>query len=216
MSRLLILDLDGTLVDSLPDLRAALNRALAAHGCAPLSAAEVARMIGDGTRRLVERGFAAQGRGADDAAVAAFMADYLRAAAVETRLYPEAAATLDALAAAGWRCAICTNKPLAATERILAALGMAGRFAAIGAGDSFPARKPDPRHLLATIAAAGGAPGRAVMVGDHANDLAAAAGAGVPAVFAAWGYGPMTMAAGAAAVAERFRDLAVLAPRLVP
>ena len=87
------------------------------------------------------------------------------------------------------------------------ALGLAPLFAAIGGGDSFPVRKPDPAHLLATLQAAGGEPAHAVMVGDHANDVAAARGAGVPCIFAAWGYGPPAMAEGAAAVADDFAGL---------
>ena len=77
----------------------------------------------------------------------------------------------------------------------------------MGAGDSFPVRKPDPAHLLATLRAAGGDPARAVMAGDHRNDVLAARGAGVPCVFAAWGYGPPAMAEGAAAVARDFPEL---------
>jgi phosphoglycolate phosphatase len=87
---------------------------------------------------------------------------------------------------------------------------MAGRFAAVGGGDSFPVRKPDPGHVLATLAAAGGAPGRAVMVGDHRNDVVAASGAGLPCIFAGWGYGPPAMAEGAVAVAASPADLPAL------
>ncbi len=80
-------------------------------------------------------------------------------------------------------------------------------FDAIGGGDSFPARKPDPAYLLATIEAAGGDPARSVMVGDHRNDVMAAAGAGLPCVFALWGYGPASMGAGAAATANEFAEI---------
>ena len=86
---------------------------------------------------------------------------------------------------------------------------------AIGGGDSFPMRKPDPRHLLATLEAAGGCRELAVMAGDHANDVAAATGAGVPCVFAAWGYGPPEMAQGAVAVAQDFTELVAIARRLL-
>ncbi len=87
--------------------------------------------------------------------------------------------------------AVCTNKPEAAARKLLEELGLADRFAALGGGDSFPVRKPDPRHLLATLAAAGADRQRAVMIGDHRNDVQAAAGAGVPCIFAGWGYGPV-------------------------
>jgi phosphoglycolate phosphatase len=88
-------------------------------------------------------------------------------------------------------------------------------MAAIGGGDSFPVRKPDPRHMLATLGAAGGSPDRAVAVGDHANDIAAATGAGLPCIFATWGYGGPAMAAGAAATAAMFTEVPVLAHTLL-
>ena len=95
-------------------------------------------------------------------------------------------------------------------------LGLQPLLAAIGGGDSFPVRKPDPAHLLATLEAAGGVPDRAVMAGDHANDVVAARGAGLPCIFAAWGYGPLAMADGATAVARDIADMAAIARRLLP
>jgi phosphoglycolate phosphatase len=192
-----VFDLDGTLVDSAPDLHAALDRLMAARGLRGFTHAEVVGMVGDGARRLVEWALAARGRPFDEAALDAFLADYTANAAVATRPFPGIPEALDALAAAGWRLAVCTNKPEAPARRLLDALGLLGRFAALGGGDSFPVRKPDPGHLLATIRAAGGDPARAVLIGDHRNDVAAAAGAGVPCVFALWGYGPPEMADGA-------------------
>ena len=134
---------------------------------------------------------------------------------MRTRAFPGVPETLRLLAGAGWRLAVCTNKPEAPARTLLAALGLDGFFAAIGGGDSFPVRKPDPRHLLATLEAAGGAPGRAVMAGDHHNDMLCAAGLGMPAIFAAWGYGPPEVGAQAAAVAQHFSDLPEIAARLV-
>jgi phosphoglycolate phosphatase len=216
MARTLILDLDGTLVDSVPDLTAAMNRLMAARGLGGFMRAEVTAMVGDGVRPLVERGFAARGSVMDEAALAEFLADYGANAAVETRPYPGVAATLRELQAQGWRLAVCTNKPEVPARRLLASLGLDGFFAAVGGGDSFPVRKPDPAHVLATLAAAGGVPGQAVMAGDHHNDVTAASGAGIPSIFAAWGYGASAMAHGATAVAENFVDLPALAGRLLP
>jgi len=193
-----------------PDLAAALNRLVAAHGLAPFSLAETAAMVGDGVAKLVERAFAARGVESDAAAVAAFSADYGAHVAIASRLYPGVAETLGGLAEEGWRLAVCTNKPERATHALLAATGLAPRFAAVGAGDSFPVRKPDPAHLLATLRAAGGTQEAAVMAGDHRNDVLAARGAGVPCVFAAWGYGTPTMAAGATAVARDFPELGAI------
>lgn len=200
----LLIDLDGTLVDSLPAIARALNEVLVARGLAPLAPREVARLVGDGVAVLVRRAFAHYQAEADEPALAAFRAAYDADPITGCALYPGAAETLAALAAAGWRLALCTNKPGQPARRMIEAFGLGERFAAIGAGDSFPYRKPDPRHLLATLAAAGGEPGHAVMLGDHANDVAAATGAGVAAIFAAWGYGAPEMAAGSAAIAADF------------
>jgi phosphoglycolate phosphatase len=205
-----LLDLDGTLVDTVPDLAAALNRLMAAHGQAPFSLAETAAMVGDGVAKLVERAFAARAGRFDAAAVTAFSADYSAHVAVESKLFPGVRETLDCLAGEGWRLAVCTNKPEVATRLLLAATGLAPLFCAVGGGDSFPTRKPDPAHLLATLRAAGGARETAAMAGDHCNDVLAARGAGVPCVFAAWGYGTPAMAEGAAAVARDFPELGTI------
>ncbi|MEJ0020691.1 MAG: HAD family hydrolase [Acetobacteraceae bacterium] len=215
MTRTLLLDLDGTLVHTVPDLTAALNRLMASRGLAGFTDAETALMVGDGVGKLVERALAARGMPFDASAVVAFSADYGAHTADASRPYPGVVETLGALAGEGWRFAVCTNKPEAAAHTLLAALGLAGHFVAIGGGDSFPVRKPDPQHLLATLAAAGGDPAQAVMAGDHANDVAAAGGAGVPCVFASWGYGPPAMAAGAVAVARDFPELGAIARRLL-
>jgi len=216
MTRTAVFDLDGTLVDSAPDLHAALDRLMASLGTPPFTRQEVVGMIGDGVKVLVERALAARGLAFDPAALEAFSADYTAHAAVETRLFPGIAKALTMLEAEGWRLAICTNKPAAATAALLEALGLAGRFAAVGGGDSFPFRKPDPRHLLATLRAAGGEPSRAVMIGDHRNDVAAARGAGLPCLFAGWGYGPPVMAEGAAAILAHPEDLPQTLDNLLP
>lgn len=199
----------------MPDLAAAMNRLLAARGLAALTLAETASMVGDGVAKLVERGLAARGAACDAAAVAAFSADYSANVAVESKVFPGVVPTLRALRGEGWKLAVCTNKPLAATQALLGALGLASEFAAVGAGDSFPVRKPDPAHLLATLREAGGAPARAVMAGDHRNDVLAARGAGVPCIFAAWGYGSAAMADGAAGVAQGFAELGRMARALL-
>ena len=171
-------------------------------------------MVGDGARALVERAFAARGAAMDDRALPAFLVDYGANAAHETQPYPGVHATLRRFAAAGWRMAVCTNKPEAPARLLLDALALAPFFAAVGGGDSFAVRKPDPGHLLATIEAAGSAPSSAVMAGDHHNDMLAASGLGMPSVFAAWGYGPPETGAHASATARVFDELFDLAVRL--
>jgi phosphoglycolate phosphatase len=110
---------------------------------------------------------------------------------------------------------VCTNKPEAAARILLDAVGLGRFMAAVGGGDSFPVRKPDPAHLLATLRAAGGSRERCVMAGDHANDIAAADGAGVPSIFAAWGYGRAEWAKRATAVARDAAEMAALARSLL-
>lgn len=211
----LVFDLDGTLVDSVPDLAASLNRVMVERGLGVFSAAEVTAMVGDGARVLVRRALKARGLGEDEAVLAAFLDDYGANAAVATCPYPDVPETLQALRAAGWRLAVCTNKPIAPARDLLAALGMAELFAAVGGGDSYPIRKPDPGHLLATLAEAGGDPARAVMVGDHHNDVAAAMGAAIPAIFALWGYGTPEMGEHAAAKAIGFAEIPALAEQVL-
>ena len=215
-SRTLLLDLDGTLVDSVPDLAASLARLFAARGLAPLPPADVAPMVGDGVRVLLARAFAARGGAPEERDLADYMEDYGAHLADATRPYPGAPAALTRLRAAGWRIAVCTNKPEALARGVLAQTGLAALIDAIGGGDSFPVRKPDPEHLRATLARAGGEAARAVMAGDHRNDVVAAHGAGVPAIFAAWGYGAPAMAEGADAIARNFDELATIASRLRP
>jgi len=215
MQRTLVLDLDGTLVDSVPDLAAALNRGMAVRGLAAFSRPNTAAMVGDGARVLYARACTARGAPFDEAGFECFLADYTDHAAVESRAFPGAVEAMRLMQGQGWRFAVCTNKPVAATRALLEAIGLAPWFAAVGGGDSFPVRKPDPAHLLMTLAAAGGTADAAVMVGDHCNDVLAAAGAGVPCIFAGWGYGPPAMGAGAAAVADGFPDVPGLADGLI-
>jgi phosphoglycolate phosphatase len=177
-------------VDSVPDLCATLNEVLGARGHAPLEPRAVARMVGDGTPTLLERGFAARGGDAAEAkeALPQFLAIYEKNAANLTRPYPGVAATLRELRGAGYRTAICTNKPQRATLAVLRALDLAALFDGIAGGDRYAVKKPDPGHLLALIAELGGTVERSAMVGDHENDAAAAHAAAVKFVLMRYGY----------------------------
>jgi phosphoglycolate phosphatase len=216
MSRTLAFDLDGTLTDSVPDIAAAVNRMLAARGHPALPPANIAAMVGDGLHPLIARAFAAVGAQPDPQAAQDYLTDYESRVAEATRLYPGVQSALDQLRDDGWILAVCTNKPERAARLLLQALGIADRFAAIGGGDSFAAHKPDPLHLRGTIAAAGGELSRALMVGDHTNDVRAAQGCGMRAIFAGWGYGRPGMEAGAVAVAADLPGLVALAGALLP
>jgi phosphoglycolate phosphatase len=216
VARTLLLDLDGTLIDTVPDLAAALNRLMRARSLPIFTHAQVAAMVGDGVAVLVARAFAAHGRQPDAAAVADLTGDYTTHVAVESKLYPRVLSVLTSLAGEGWRLAVCTNKPERAAVALLQAVGLLPLLCAVGGGDSFPTRKPDPAHLLSTLIKAGGQREAAVMLGDHRNDMVAAHGAGVPAIFAAWGYGSVAMADAGTAVAHDIDQAAGIANRLLP
>jgi phosphoglycolate phosphatase len=188
-----VFDLDGTLIDSAPDLRTALNSLLAPLGRRQLDLEEVTGIIGDGARVLVERALAITGGGgAHDPAqlTRRFLELYESRCCEETRAYAGVEAALDHLAAAGIAFGVCTNKPERVTRAILSELGLLHRFPAITGGDSLAGiRKPDPRPLLATLGQLGAGPAEAAMVGDSRNDVVAARAAGMPVVYHAGGYG---------------------------
>jgi phosphoglycolate phosphatase len=208
-----LFDLDGTLVDSEPDLRAALNDMLAAEGRRPLIRDEVKPMIGDGAAMLVDRAFRATGAAlavaGQAAATARFLALYEPRAARLTRPYPGVTAALTELAGAGLRLGLCTNKPERATRLLLAELGLARFFAAIVGGDTLPGlRKPDPRLAFALLDRLAVPPASAVYVGDHENDLATARAAGLPVILFSGGYARAPVATlGADAVIDDFSRL---------
>jgi phosphoglycolate phosphatase len=207
---LLVFDLDGTLIDSLPDLTNALNAVLGERGHLALSQAEVAPMVGDGMPVLVARAFAARGGTAAEAAAAVprYVALYEAGATNLTRPYPGVRETLTALRGRGYRSAVCTNKLQHAAEMVLQELGLADLFDAVAGGDRYPVKKPAPGHLLGLIDELGGARNRTAMIGDSENDAAAAHAAGVTLVMMRYGYArvdPATL--GAAAVLDDFAEL---------
>lgn len=207
---LLVFDLDGTLVDSLPDLTAALNEVLRQQGRAPLSPAEVAPMVGDGVPALVARGLGARGGTAAEATalLPRYVEIYEARATHLTRPYPGVPETLMALRRDGYRHAVCTNKLQRATMAVLSGLGLAPLFDGVAGGDRFPVKKPDPGHLLGLIGELGGRPERTAMIGDSENDAAVAHAAGVPLFLMRYGYArsdPATL--GALAVLENFSEL---------
>ncbi|WP_372786567.1 phosphoglycolate phosphatase [Phenylobacterium sp.] len=185
-------DLDGTLVDTAPDLVGTLNVILAEEGLRPLAMAHARDLIGHGARRLLERGFQAAGEPLPAERMPAlfdrFIARYLAHIADESRPFPGVVDALEALRADGARLAVCTNKPTGLSNSLLRALDLARLFDAVVGPDAAPAAKPDPRHLEAAIAAAGGTPDRALMVGDAATDAGAARAARVPLILVSFGY----------------------------
>ena len=185
-------DLDGTLIDSAPDLCLALNAVLASSGCAALEVEAVRAMIGNGVPKLVERGFRAAGRQLSEAemarAVEQFMAHYSADPTAHTRLYPGVAETLAKLAAAGVKQGLCTNKPEAVTRSILQRLNVDQYFSAVVGGDTTAARKPDPRPLEVCIQTMGATVSDTIMIGDSAVDAGSAKALRVPIGLVAHGY----------------------------
>lgn len=209
--RAVLFDLDGTLIDSLPDLVAAVNRLLAGAGRGPLSAPAVKAMVGDGAGTLVERAFAAAGGmpgGGTATWLARFLADYEPRSAETTRPWPGVPETLALLRGQGLVLAVCTNKPRAATAAVLEGLGLAPFFTLVAAAEDAPAIKPDPSHVTVILDRLGLAPGDAVLVGDSDNDILAARAAGVASVAVSFGYarGPVAEL-GADLVIDRFDEL---------
>jgi phosphoglycolate phosphatase len=187
-----VFDLDGTLVDTAPDLIETLNVVFTRDGLPPLDYAAARDMIGGGARRMIESGLKLQGRVLADDVVDRMFADFIAHYAVHvadrSQPFPGLDAALDRLAERGYRLAVCTNKLEGLSRLLLETLGLTSRFAAICGQDTFGIQKPNPEILRRTIEAAGGAMQRAVMIGDSGTDIATARAAAVPVVAVDFGY----------------------------
>lgn len=185
-----IVDLDGTLVDTLDDFHAALARMLADLGHGPVERAVVARSIGKGSEHLIASVLAHVGAPPDTegAAWRAYQAAYQAVNGRHARLYPGVREGLKALAGGGLRRACLTNKPTAFAQALLQRLDLAGDFEQVFGGDAFERKKPDPLPVLRTCAALGCEPARVLVVGDSSNDAAAARAAGCPVILVTYGY----------------------------
>jgi len=211
--RAVVFDLDGTLVETAPDLCRAANHALAEVGRPPLSVPQVRSMIGDGARALLLRGLEATGGEelppeALQRLLERMLDFYGRHIADESRPFPGVVPVLEDLRTAGVRLGVCTNKPAALTQSLLAQLDLARLFDTVVGGDTLAVRKPHPGHVTGTIAQLGVPAWRSAMVGDSRNDLAAARAAGLPVVLVSFGYTDVPAAdLGADALIDRFADL---------
>lgn len=191
LPRTILFDLDGTLVDTAPDLAGAMNRVLAHFGRPAVSVAAVRDMVGHGARATIAKGLALTGGGDAamvEAGVPLFLEHYEAHIADASQPWPGVEAALDALAAAGCQLGICTNKPTALSRALVEALGWAGRFGANVGGDALAVRKPDPAHVLEALLLLGGAQADAAFVGDSIVDVEAARNAGLPVVAVSFGY----------------------------
>lgn len=209
---IVVFDLDGTLVDTAPDLVASLNYTIASADLAPVGYEDLTHLVGHGARAMIERAFRMRGHEISQEALAPlldrFIEHYLAHMPGESRPYPGLEAALDRLGGAGFRLAICTNKLERLARPLVEKLGLTPYFAAITGGDTFAFRKPDGRHLTETIALAGGDPRQALMVGDSATDALAARDAGVACLMVPFGYSDIPIEElGAEAVIRHFDEL---------
>lgn len=218
---LVVFDLDGTLVDTAPDLISALNHVLVREGMAPVPLDSARKMIGQGARRLIERGLEIDGRDMTPDQVSGLTSDfidfYAEHIADESRPFEGLIAALDQMAELGYKFAVCTNKLEWLSKLLLEKLELTGRFAAICGADTFGVSKPDPVILRETVARAGGAMSAVVMVGDAGPDIGVARRAGVPVIGVTFGYTETPVAdLKPDLVVEHFRDLPAAVARLLP
>jgi len=191
-ARTVVFDLDGTLVDTAPDLISALNYVLDREGLPPVPLHSARAMIGAGARRLIERGLEVDGRAVElkdlNRLTSDFIDYYADHIADASRPFEGLEAALDELAARGYRLAVCTNKLEWLSKLLLDRLGLSARFSAICGADTFGISKPDPAILRQTVARAGGEMSSTVMVGDAGPDIGVARRAGVPVIGVEFGY----------------------------
>jgi phosphoglycolate phosphatase len=194
----IVFDLDGTLVDTAPDLIGALNVILEREGMPPVPLQSARTMIGAGARRLIERGLELDGRNTTVADIDRLTSDFIDYYAAHiadaSRPFEGLEAALDDLATRGYRFAVCTNKLEWLSKRLLDRLGLSGRFSAICGADTFGVSQPDPAILQQTVARAGGQLSSAIMVGDAGPDVGVARRAGIPVIGVAFGYTEVPMA----------------------
>jgi phosphoglycolate phosphatase len=191
-SRTIVFDLDGTLVDTAPDLIGALNFVLNREGLPAVPIKSARNMIGAGARKLIERGLELDGRQAGLADITRLTSDfidhYAAHIAEESRPFEGLEGALDDLSARGFRFAVCTNKLEWLSKLLLDQLGLSSRFSAICGADTFGVSKPDPAILQQTVARAGGRLASTIMVGDAGPDIGVARRAGVPVIGVEFGY----------------------------
>jgi phosphoglycolate phosphatase len=191
-ARTVVFDLDGTLVDTAPDLIGALNFILDREGLPPVPLHAARSMIGAGARKLIERGLELEGRAAtvdDITRLTSDFIDYYAAHIADaSRPFDGLESALDDLDARGYRFAVCTNKLEWLSKLLLDRLGLTSRFAAICGADTFGVAKPDPVILQQTVARAGGQLSSAIMVGDAGPDIGVARRAGIPVIGVEFGY----------------------------
>jgi phosphoglycolate phosphatase len=216
----LIFDLDGTLVDTAPDLLGALNAILAREGRRTVEYADLRHLVGFGAGTMMTEAFKMTGEAASEARVAELVDDYVahyRAnIAVKSRPFPGVDATLAGLRGGGARLGVLTNKPQELTDLLLPALSLDHHFSAVYGAGRMSYTKPDARIFHDVVAAMGGAGSGAIMIGDSATDVATARAAGAPVILLSYGYTPEPAhTLGADAVTDDFAEIPGLIERLL-
>ena len=217
----IVFDLDGTLIDSLPDVIGAMNTLLSEEARRPIAVAEGRRMVGEGAVAMVERAFAATGDAVEGAELQALTDRYVghyRATPVkETTIYPGVLDVLQHFADEGIVMGVCTNKPHGMSRIVLDALGMDRYFTSVIGGDVLEVKKPDATHVFAVLDEMGVARDGAVFVGDSPTDMTAARNAGLPSVAVAYGYSKVPAEElDADVLIQEFSALPEAVARLVP
>ena len=206
-----LFDFDGTLVDSAPDIRQALNLTLQAHDRRAMTLDEVKALVGDGLLTTVHRAFAVTGTPIDESEsyvrFQQFITHYRNQKPDPTQIYPHTLETIDALQNAGIKLGVCTNKQEAATLRLLEQLDLARYFTAVAGGDTFMVHKPNPGHITGLLEKMQVPAAQTVMVGDSLNDVRAAHGAYMPCIVVTHGYGVGLEEIGADALISGFPEL---------
>lgn len=191
-SPLVVFDLDGTLIDTAPDLITSLNHTIAILDLPPLGFEDLTHLVGHGARAMIERACALRDYPLAPDAIAPllerFIAFYTDTMPGESRPFPGLIGAMDTLKAAGFGLAVCTNKMESLAVTLLRRLRLEHYFDAVTGGDTFAVRKPDPQHLVGTVERAGGNLSRSVMIGDSLNDILVARNAGVPSIAVPFGY----------------------------
>ncbi len=218
---ILVFDLDGTFAHTAPDLLDSLNHCLELADLPPADPRDLMKYVGHGGRVMIERAMHARGKTVKpellEDMMASFITHYEANMPGKTKAFDGVMAALDRFTAAGYIHAICTNKYEAMSRRLLEGLGVAGRFEAICGQDTFPFKKPDPRHLVETIKMAGGDADNAIMIGDSVTDIDTAKAAGLPVIAVSFGYSDRPVGEyGPSVVIDHFSQLDLtLAERLL-
>lgn len=210
----IVFDLDGTLIDTAPDLVESLNHTIAVRNLDPVTYDDLTHLVGQGARVMIQRAFALRDTPLPDEDIPAlldrFIDHYEAGMPGKSRPYPGLVEALDRLRAAGFTMAVCTNKMERLALPLVERLELTSYFKAISGGDTFAFRKPDPAHILATVERAGGAADKVLMIGDSINDILAARHGNIPSIAVDFGYSDVPVEElGASHVIGHFDELTV-------